>query len=199
MRKYIYSILAVTALIATTFIARSYAETKGLPEGVKRVSVSFSGGHETDPRDKGRPVVLVAGALGVKPEVFRDAFSRVHPAGPGSGGPTEAEARKNKDALMSVLGKYGISNERLDTVSNRYRYVKSRGELWPVKDAKANALVKDGNIIGFELISGGYGYSSTPKMTVDGIKNASAKIDLAYGSDFEKNGSISAITLPAAK
>ncbi|NBQ65466.1 MAG: hypothetical protein EBT95_08050 [Verrucomicrobia bacterium] len=30
-----------------------------------RVPVVFSGGHETDPRDHGRPVVLIAGALGV--------------------------------------------------------------------------------------------------------------------------------------
>jgi hypothetical protein len=39
-----------------------------------KVPVTFSGGHETDPQDRGRPVVLVAGALGVKPEVFRKAF-----------------------------------------------------------------------------------------------------------------------------
>src|SRR5689334_19403685 len=31
-------------------------------------SVIFSGGHDTDPQDKGRPVVLIAAALDVKPE-----------------------------------------------------------------------------------------------------------------------------------
>ncbi|MEQ1843928.1 MAG: hypothetical protein ABL994_26285 [Verrucomicrobiales bacterium] len=31
---------------------------------------------------------------------------------------------------MSALGKYGITNERLDTVSNFYRYPPGRGDLW---------------------------------------------------------------------
>lgn len=35
--------------------------------GITRVPVVFSGGHETDPRDHGRPVVLIAGALGIPP------------------------------------------------------------------------------------------------------------------------------------
>src|SRR5581483_6178092 len=39
--------------------------------------VVFSAGHETDPRDGGRPVALIAAALGVKPEVFRAAFRGV--------------------------------------------------------------------------------------------------------------------------
>jgi hypothetical protein len=51
-------------------------------------------------------------------------ISHVHPAGPGSGGPTGEEARANKAALMSALGKYRGTNERLDEVSNRYRNVK---------------------------------------------------------------------------
>jgi hypothetical protein len=193
MIKRTYSLLAAAALVtAAAFV--THAETKDLPKDVKRVAVVFSGGYDTDPRDKGRPVVLVAGALGVKPEVFRDAFSRVHPAGPGSGGPTEAEARKNKDALMSVLGKYGITNERLDTVSNRYRYMKSKGEMWTHKPADVTALVKDGTVISYEINSAGYGYSSVPTITVPGIKDASAKVELAFSKDFEKNGSISSIT-----
>jgi hypothetical protein len=56
--------------------------------------VKFSGGHETDRRDGGRPVVLVAAGLGVKPEVFRDAFSNVRPAK--NGKPSGEEARRNK-------------------------------------------------------------------------------------------------------
>ena len=47
----------------------------------KKLHVTFSGGHETYPRDHGRPVVLVAAALNVKPEVFRKAFSGVTPGG----------------------------------------------------------------------------------------------------------------------
>lgn len=188
------SLLTATLMLAA--VCSSQAQTKELPKDVKRVPVKFTGGYDTDPRDKGRPVVLVAGALGVKPEVFRDAFSRVHPAGPGSGGPTEAEARKNKEALMSVLGKYGITNDRLDTVSNRYRYMKSKGEMWKSRPATANALVKDGAVVGYEIVNAGYGYSSAPTITVPSVSNAKAKVELAFDKDFEKNGSISAITVP---
>src|SRR6476620_10797851 len=95
-----------------------------------RVPIVFSGGHETDPRDRGRPVILIASALGVPPEVFREAFSHVHPAPPGRG-PTPEEARRNKDALLGALSKYGVTNERLDEVSNYYRYRRDHGELWP--------------------------------------------------------------------
>src|SRR5206468_1655940 len=115
------TILLLTLLTLSTLVGKS-------DERGNKVPVVFSGGHDTDPKDRGRPVVLIAGALGVAPEVFREAFSHVHPAGPGSGGPTDAEARANKAALMNALGKYGVTNERLDTVSNYYRYVRSRGE-----------------------------------------------------------------------
>jgi hypothetical protein len=83
-----------------------------------KVPVTFSGGHETDPKDHGRPVVLVAAALEVKPEVFREAFSGVTPARGGK--PSQEEARRNKAALMKVLKPHGVTNERLDEVSNYY-------------------------------------------------------------------------------
>src|SRR5262245_49185695 len=73
-----------------------------------KLPVTFSGGHETDPRDHGRPVVLVAAALGVTPDVFRKAFSGVTPAR--GSGPTDAEARRNKEALMKVLKRYKVTN-----------------------------------------------------------------------------------------
>src|SRR4029079_7602033 len=131
----------------TLLSLRVHAESPTLPSGVTRVPVVFSGGHETEGQDRGRPVVLVAGGLGVKPEGFREAFSHVHPAGPGSGGPTGEEARANKAALMSALGKYGITNDRLDEVSNYYRYMRSNGEMWKTRNAVANALVKDGVVV----------------------------------------------------
>src|SRR5215218_9651255 len=97
----------------------------GSPRTMARASetqlpVTFSGGHETDPKDHGRPVVLVAAALNVKPEIFRKAFSGVKPAH--GRGPTGEEARRNKEALMKVLGPYKVTNDRLDEVSNYYRY-----------------------------------------------------------------------------
>ena len=125
-----------------------------LPPGVSRVPVEFSGGHETDGRDGGRPVVLIAAALGVTPDVFRDAFSQVRPAR-GGREPEPAQVRQNKEVLMKALGKHGITNDRLDTVSNYYRYQRSRNELWPTEPAVANALVKEGGGIGYEIVSGG--------------------------------------------
>ncbi len=180
--------------------AEATAESgKTLPAGVTRVPVVFSGGHETDPVDHGRPVVLVAAALGVKPEVFRDAFSNVHPAGPGSGGPSDSEARANKAVLMNALGKHGVSNERLNEVSNFYRYPPGSRNLWKNQPAAASALVKDGAIIGYEVTSGGYGYTTSPTVTVPGITGAPAKVEIAYGKDMEANGSVAAITLANAQ
>ena len=156
-----------------------------------RIPVVFSGGHETDPRDHGRPVVLIAGALGVSPEVFRDAFRGVHPADPEMG-PVPAEAQANKAALLSKLGKYGVTNERLDQVSNYYRYVASRHELWPNQPAVAYALVQNGKIVGYDIENSGSGYSSIPQITVPGFADH-PKAALAYGKGFEKNGSILSI------
>ena len=190
-------LLTVVAITTATFTA--HAEPKALPPGVTRVPVTFSGGHETVPVDHGRPVVLIAAALGVKDEVFRDAFSRVHPAGPGSGGPTHEEAQANKKVLMDALGKFGITNERLDTVSNFYRYPPGRGNLWKTQPATANALVKNGAVISYEITGGGYGYTTPPTVSVPGVAGAMAKVELAYGKDFETNGTVSAITVAQGK
>lgn len=185
--------LAFSVLLALAFAAP--AETP-LPPGVKRVPATISGGFETNPVDHGRPVILIANALGVAPEVFRETFTHVHPAGPGSGGPTREEAQKNKKALMDGLGKYGVTNDRLDTVSNYYRYPPGPGGRWKTKDASVNALVKDGKVTGFEVVDHGSGYTSEPTVTVPGVTApASYKVKLAYTKEFETNGSISAITI----
>jgi hypothetical protein len=185
--------LTLPLLIAVVFTAS--AETP-LPAGVKRVPVTLSGGFETDPRDHRRPVILIASALGVAPEVFRETFTHVHPAGPGSGGPTREEAQQNKKALMDGLGKYGVTNDRLDAVSNHYRYPPGPGGRWRTKDASATALVKDGKVVGFEVVDHGSGYTSEPRVTVPGVSApASYKVKLAYTKDFDTNGSISAIAV----
>lgn len=170
-----------------------------LPAGVTRRPVVFSNGHETVPVDHGRPVALIAAALGVKDEVFREAFSHVHPAGPGSGGPTDAEARANKAALMKALGKFGITDERINTVSNFYRYPPGSHNLWRNQPAAANALVKDGGIVGFEITSPGYGYTTPPNVSVPGMADVSATVKLAYGKDMEANGAVAEITLSQSR
>lgn len=159
-----------------------------------QVPVVFSGGHETNPVDRGRPVVLIASALGVTPKVFRDAFSRVRPA-PGGTRPTRERERMNKDVLMRALGRHGITNERLDAVSNYYRYQPGRGRLWPTEPARAFALVENDVVTGFEIVDGGSGYSSVPEVRVSGIEGVWAIANVAYTTQSDTNGSITGIRL----
>lgn len=161
--------------------------------GVTKVAVQFSGGHGTDPRDRGRPVVLVAAGLGVTPEVFREAFSRVRPA-PAGAEPDPRQVRDNKSALLGALAKYGVTNERLDTVSNYYRYRPGRDSLWTNRPATAIALVKDGVVTGFEISDGGAGYSSPPEVTVPGYR-VTVTAMVSFVKDLAKNGSIASLTL----
>lgn len=174
-------------IIAGAAPAQTSATQQTLP-------VEFSGGHETDPRDHGRPVVLVAGALGVQPEDFREAFSHVHPAPPGKE-PEPEQVRENKAALMSALGKYGVTNERLDQVSNYYRYRRERGQMWPTSPAKAYANVRDGKVVSIVVTTGGSGYSSPPSVHVPGARLTAATAELQFSANFEQNGMIKGIKL----
>jgi hypothetical protein len=163
--------------------------------GETKVPVTFSGGHETDPKDGGRPVVLVAAALGVKPEVFREAFSGVTPARDGR--PSPEDAQRNKAALLKVLKPYGITNERLDEVSDYYRYQPQRGKLWKTTPAKAYAVIEDGKIKRVVVTNPGSGYSTPPTATVQGMEKMQLKAMLQYGKDFDKNGAISSVEIAA--
>jgi hypothetical protein len=138
--------------------------------------------------------VLVAGALGVSADVFREAFSHVRPARAGTE-PDPQQVRRNKAALMQALGQYGVSNDRLDTVSNYYRYVRSRGEMWPTTPARGYAQLKHGKVTGFVITSGGSGYSSPPSVSISGMPGVHAQAKLSFSQDFDANGSVSAITL----
>lgn len=155
------------------------------------VPVKFSGGHETDRRDGGRPVVLVAAGLGVRPEVFREAFSNVRPAK--NGKPSGEEARRNKEVLMKALSPHGITNERLDEVSNYYRYQPQSGRLWPTTAAKAHAVVEDGKVKRIAVDEGGAGYSSPPTATIEGMDSVKLKVNLSFGKDLKKNGAVEAV------
>lgn len=161
-----------------------------------RVPVIFTGGHETDPRDKGRPVVLVAAALNVPSEVFRKAFSNVKPA-PAGQQPEPGQVDKNKEALLRVLAPYGVTNDRLDAVSNYYRYNRSRGEMWRTVPAEAFATVNNGVITGFTITNPGSGYSSPPTISLKGRADPHATVSLAFDADFSKNGSIKEIVVAA--
>ncbi|MFD0674409.1 hypothetical protein [Cohnella sp. GCM10027633] len=158
-------------------------------------TVLISGGFDTDPADHGRPVVLIAAALGVPTEVFREAFSGVTPAGLDRG-PTAEEAQSNKAALMKVLAPYGITNDRLDEVSNYYRYNGKNGGVWKRTLATAIPIVKDGVVTGVTVTDPGSGYSSAPTVTIKGPNGAvTATATVAFGKDFATNGSLSSLTL----
>lgn len=179
----------LTITVGLNNVVSQAAETK--------VSVTFSGGHEIGKNDFGRPAVLIAAALGVKPEVFREAFSGVTPAKGGK--PSGEEARKNKAALMKVLEPHGVTNDRLDEVSNYYRYQPQRGELWKTTAAKAHAVVEDGKIKKVVVEEPGSGYSSLPDVKVEGFKETRFKVRLHLDKDLKKNGGIESIELVPVK
>jgi len=156
--------------------------------------VIIIGGHDTDPQDNGRPVALIASMLGVSPEVFREAFSNVNPAGAGTGGPSEQQAQANKAALMNVLEPYGVTNDWLDEVSNYYRYNQSAGEVWTQTPAIVEAILTDGVVTGFEIIDAGSGYTSAPMITILNSE-ITATATLAFTTDFGTNGSIASINI----
>ena len=163
-----------------------------------RVEVSLSGGHETDPRDGGRPVVLVAAALKVPAEVYRKAFRGVTPATGGSQ-PTRDQVRRNKEALLRVLAPYGVTNERLDEVSDYYRYNRGRGEMWRNSPAKLVADVKDARVVSFTIEDGGSGCSSPPIVRVPGFGDLRVRVELKLGEDFKTNGSVGRVWVESVK
>jgi hypothetical protein len=159
----------------------------------QEVQVVFTGGHETDPRDNGRPVVLIAAALGVEPELFRDAFSVVRPAALGTA-PEAERVIANKAVLLAALSPYGITNARLDAVSNHYRYDASAGELWPTRAAAATAVVQDGTVLRVDVTKPGSGYTSAPTATVPGVAGV-LHVTLRYGTELATNGGVADVTV----
>ena len=154
--------------------------------------VVIIGGHDTDPRDQGRPVALIAAALGVEDQVFRDAFSGVSPAR--GGDPTAARAHANKQVLMDALGPHGVTNERLDEVSNFYRYQPQAGGLWRHTPAQATAVIENGKVVAIKLTNPGAGYTVPPEVIVAGY-DVQVQAKLEFGADLQKNGQISTLTI----
>ena len=189
LKRGLIAMCVLTVTVGMNSVASHAAETK--------VPVTFSDGHEIGKNDFGRPVVLIAAALDVKPEVFREAFSGVTPAKGGK--PSGDEARKNKAALMKVLEPHGVTNDRLDEVSNYYRYQPQRGELWKTTSAKAHAVVEDGKIKKIVVEEPGSGYSSLPDVKVEGFKEAKWKVKLHLDKNLKKNGGIDSIEIAPAK
>jgi len=205
MRESLCAVLAVTVLATAGCGSYNNGQAQAAPQtssasddpassAITRLPVVISGGHDTDPRDHGRPVILVAGGLGVAPEVFRDAFSGVQPVAPGSQ-PDQARAQQNKAVLLAALRQYGITNEQLDAVSDYYRYQPGTGALWPIRAAVITATVKAGTVTSFEVTDGGAGYSSQPSISVPGAACGPVAVKLSYSRDLAKNGAIDSVTL----
>ncbi len=171
--------------VVTLFIPR-FAQAEE-----KKVAVVFSGGSDLDPRDGGRPVVLIAAGLGVSPEIFREAFRGVTPAR--NGAPTGPQVHANKASLLKVLQPYGVTNARLDEVSDYYRYRPQNGEHWKSVPARAHAIVDGGRIVKVVVTEPGSGYSSPPQIKVAGVDTSDFAVKLRFDKDLKRNGSIESI------
>jgi hypothetical protein len=180
------AVVAVCTVLAAALSGRAPAGDE------EKVRLTISGGHQTDPRDHGRPVTLIAAALGVPADVFREAFTQVTPAPRGTE-PDPAQVRRNKSALMAALAPLGVTNELLDRVSNYYRYIPEDGRLWPTSPAAAYATIKDGDVTAIVVTEPGSGYSSAPAVSIPGHPAVALQATLAFGRDLEKNGSVSTI------
>ena len=54
-------------------------------------------------------------------------------------------------------------------------------------------------VTGFEIVSGGAGYTTPSTVTVSGLSRVTTKVELAFGKKFETKGSVSSIKLEPAK
>ena len=158
--------------------------------------VTFTGGHEIGKADHGRPCVLIAAGLGVETDVFRKAFSGVTPAK--GRGPSGAEARQNKVALLRVLGPHGVTNERLDEVSNYYRFRPQDDEIWTHKAARAHAVVANGRAVKVVVTEPGSGYTTPPRLSIPGVEPAEFVVKLHFDKRLDRNGSIESIEVKPA-
>ncbi|MEZ6049383.1 MAG: EF-hand domain-containing protein [Planctomycetaceae bacterium] len=168
-------------------------EVEEVPQDAASGTVFFLKGHETNPVDRGRPVVLIASALGVEEQVFRDAFKNVKPSQDGP--PSDSRAQANKKVLMDALEPHGVTNDRLDEVSNFYRYRPQSGSLWNHQAAKAEAKIEDGKVVELKVIDGGYGYSSTPEIVIAGFPDLKIEATVEFTQDLQTNGRITELKI----
>jgi hypothetical protein len=179
-------------------LAASATGRSGTPTDPGTVTVTVTGGHDTVPVDHGRPVVLIAAMLDLPPAVFREAFSRVQPASAGSA-PEPVQVGRNKAALLDTLGRYGVTNERLDEVSNYYRYDASAGRLWRTRAADIRIVLRHGRVVGVTIVDGGAGYTSPPLLSVPDHPGIRLTATLAFSGSFATNGRITSVTVDAAE
>ena len=109
---------------------------------------------------------------------------------------TRLAHNRTKPCCWLRCSHYGITNKQLDAVSDYYRYQPGTGTLWPARAAVITATVKTYMVTSFEVTDGGAGYSSQPSISVPGAACGPVAVNLSYGRDLAKNGSIESVTLP---
>jgi hypothetical protein len=88
---------------------------------------------------------------------------------------------------------YGVTDDRLNAVSNYYRYRRGAGKMWRNSPAKAYAIVRNGLVTSVTITDAGSGYSSPPVMSLPGMTAVNLSATLSFGTDFARNGSIKEI------
>jgi len=187
--------LSLALVLTGTAVAQTTSSTA---TDETQIPAVITDGHAIDRRDHGRPVILVAAALGVSPAVFRDAFSRVKPA-PAGEQPDPSQVQLNKQALLDTLEPYGITNDRLDEVSNFYRYNGRNGGLWHHTPATVTANLHHGVVTRFTIVNPGAGYTTAPTITVPGQPGLKIIATLSFSPDVALNGSLKEVRLADAQ
>ncbi len=190
--KALFTALLLAALTTASLTQADTPTPPATQPAETTAQITITAGHDTVGQDRGRPIILIAAALGVPPETFRTAFSKVHPANTNVG-PTRAEAQQNKHALLAVLAPLGITNERLDEVSNYYRYNRPAGDLWKHTEATAIANIQNGKVISITITNPGAGYSSPPELSLPNFPNLKLTPTLTYTKDLKTNGNLAKI------
>ena len=98
---------------------------------------------------------------------------------------------------MKALKPHRVTIERLDEVSDYYRYKPQTGKLWKATPAEAYAIVEGGVIKKVVLTAAGSGYNSTPVATVEGVAKTELEVTLKFGKELETNGSIGSVEVIA--
>ncbi|NQZ84340.1 MAG: hypothetical protein HRU03_01360 [Nanoarchaeales archaeon] len=158
------------------------------------ILIDINGGYELDLEDKGRPTKLISEGLGISQEQFQYAFSFVTPAGAGRS-PTKEEEEKNKIALMNVLEPLGISNDKLDEVSNYYRYRTEVNKKWRHVEAELYAVIIDGVVVSVEITNKGAGYTSKPSLSIEGFEDVELVPVISFSTHLESNGELSEVII----
>ena len=94
---------------------------------------------------------------------------------------------------MNGLSKYGVTNDRLDEVSNYYRFRPQAGELWPTRPAKGYALIEDGKIKKLVIANPGAGYNTPPEVTLPDFPTLHVRATLSFNKDLKKNGGVATV------